>query len=171
MFTARHTLNKVAEDLEKVRKQVRSATRASVQAANVPIAKAYEDGLRPHDTDEPAVRKVNGSFVPRPHLSQAVGSKVWRYPDGRGYAGIVGTLRGKAPHAHLIENGTKYRFRKKIGGKYAYVEVLIRRGFRPPSVRRTGTAKGYQVLAIAFQRSQAQAVQAFKQKYASKLGS
>jgi HK97 gp10 family phage protein len=169
MISLRHDFNKLVEDMEAVRRKVRSATRAATQEANKPIAQAYENGLRAHDTDGPAVRKRNGVYEPRPHISQTVGSKVWRYPDGNGYAGIVGTKSGQAPHAHLLEHGTKFRYRKKIGGKYAYVEVMIQKGLRDPEVRWTKEAKPHNVLANAFRSSQGAATQAFKNKYAAKL--
>ena len=170
MLTMKHNFDNVVKDMEETRKKVRSANRAATQEAVKPIASAYESGLRKHDTEGPAVRKVNGAYVPRPHISQTVGSKIWRFPDGTGYAGIVGTKSGMAPHAHLLENGTKFRYRKKIGGKFAWVEVLIQKGLRPAKVRRTKAAEGHQVLAKAFRSSQSASVAAFKQKYAAKLG-
>lgn len=56
----------------------------------------------------------------KPRIKEVTAYKIWKFPDGMGFAGIIGTKSGMAPHAHLIEDGTKYRFRTgdvKNGGR------------------------------------------------------
>lgn len=38
-------------------------------------------------------------------------SKIWPFPNGKGFSLIVGKRSGTAPHAHLVEKGTVVRYR------------------------------------------------------------
>jgi hypothetical protein len=69
---------------------------------------------------QPAVRK-DGS--PRPRLADSIMQLMKRFRDGNGYYTVTGAS-SRQPHAWLYEHGSALRFRKRIGGKYKFVEPL-----------------------------------------------
>ncbi len=83
-------------------------------------------------------------------------NKTWNFPDGTGVAGFVGPKSGEAPHAHLVEFGTRYRMRLRIRGKYAIVEFWISHGmlFRHEQDRRTGVMPAFKPLQMAVASSE-----------------
>lgn len=69
----------------------------------------------------PAIRR-DGS--PRPRLADSVIQILKRYKqDGDGYYTVTGA-DSRQPHAWLYEHGSGLRFRKRIGGKYKFLEPL-----------------------------------------------
>lgn len=89
-----------------------SCSRAGVEAVCVVIEDAYR-GLIP--------RGKQAKLKPR--MADCVAHKMWKFPDGTGWAGIIGTKSGLAPHAHLVEDGTKFRKRTRygIGGRFKFM--------------------------------------------------
>lgn len=58
----------------------------------------------------------------RPHLKQTLKKSLVR-ANRAGLASIrIGPEARKAPHAHLVEFGTKERTRKRLGGRYAFIK-------------------------------------------------
>lgn len=120
-----------------------SCSRAGIDAACLVIEDAYRT-LIP--------RGKQAKLKPR--MKDVVAHKLWKFPDGSGYAGIIGTKSGMAPHAHLVEDGTKYRMRRGkdgkggIGGRFKFMmkpefwsnrRVGIRNQFRGKIVKKLGT--------------------------------
>lgn len=107
-----------------------SALKGALDDAIKPTAAAYRANLAALNHSTPALRrdKNTGHLVARERIQNVVGTKIWKFPNGTGFAGLVGTFAGAAPHAHLIEDGTVARFRLKIGGKYLWVELGIQSG-------------------------------------------
>lgn len=124
--------------------------------ATVAAAKELESDYRtllPEGT-QPAVKKdkTTGKYVLRAYrIKQAVAHKIWPYPDRTGFSGIIGVMSRMAPHAHLIEDGTKYRYRTKkgIGGKYAWVMTVKKLKPGDPGTR-TGTMPASHPLLRSF---------------------
>ncbi len=72
-----------------------------------------------------------GKIRPRIHYRDALTSVVREYPTTGIVVALTGAESGKAPHAHLIEDGTKQRFTnsKPIYGKMAVgVKTVLKGG-------------------------------------------
>lgn len=66
-------------------------------------------------------KRKDGS--PRKHLADSVEVKTVEFKDGSGWYTVTGPS-DRQPHAWLYEHGSTLRFRKRIGGKFAYLEPL-----------------------------------------------
>lgn len=87
----------------------------------------------------------------RPHLKQTIKKSLVR-ANRAGFASIrIGPEAKKAPHAHLVEFGTKERTRKRIGGRYGFIK-------NPTSEQlRTGRTPERSFVRKGFQQSRGQA--------------
>lgn len=87
----------------------------------------------------------------RQHLKQVIKKSLVR-ANRRGFASIrIGPEAKKAPHAHLVEFGTKERQRKRLGGYYRNVQ-------NPTADQlRTGRAPEQSFLRKGFKQSRGQA--------------
>lgn len=114
------TINSICEELRT------SATREAVDAACKVIEDVYRS-LLPEGIQPKA----------KPRIRQVVAHKIWKFPDAGGFAGIIGTKSGAAPHMHLIEDGTKERKRTLygIGGKFKF---MMMPRYWNPAPRRSG---------------------------------
>lgn len=164
--------------LDSLKRTTKAACRYALNQSLVPMVEAYRQQLSGIIGKQPAIRRdrKTGQYVPRlERLYQTPAKRIWNFPDGTGFAGLVGPKSGRAPHAHLVEHGTKARFRKKIGGKYYLVEVKIQRtgtnfqGIAPDAARETGTMPALQPLQKAFNMSYRTAQGVFKDVYAQRL--
>jgi hypothetical protein len=117
-----HLIDDVVRELEQFRQSLRTRlTKEALARATLPVVRAMR--LRfPRGTNPPI--KKNGT--PRKRIADSIRRKVRRYRDGRGYYAVVGPDSDQR-HAHLIEFGTKWRVRKRIGGKYAWMERYLSR--------------------------------------------
>ena len=91
-------------------------------------------------------------------------------------AGVgVGKQRAKktsvnAPHAHLVALGTKPRYRKKIGGKYAGIRNPTRKQLRTESTPKNDFVKrGYQAGSAAMSQAMEAAAKKALAREAAKL--
>lgn len=137
-------------------------TREGIKRA-AKVFEAYYQTVLPNGTQE-AVRldpKTN-KYILRARIKTVVASKVWPFPDRTGYAGIIGTISGMAPHAHLIEHGTKFRYRTKygIGGKFAWVMLVKKLQPGDPETK-TGVMPATHPLQRAYEIGKEDATQMF----------
>lgn len=137
--------------LEKLRtlgpKIERKVVRKALSKAATPIASAMRK-LAPKGTGKTSDGRD------RPNLKKTIKKTLVR-ANARGFASIrIGPEARKAPHAHLVEFGTKPRTRKRIGGKYSRI--------KDPTAEqlRTGAAPEQSFLRKAFkqERSRANAI-------------
>lgn len=153
------------------------ATRQGLHASANVIEEAYRGNL--HYGTQPKLK---------PRMKDVVAHKIWKYPDGTGMAAIIGTISGMAPHAHLVEDGTKERLRSKygIGGHFRFMmkdvyhnpHAVSRNPYLGKRLRgigkwdghllspgdpltKTGAMAAQHPLARAVQQSEASAVEAF----------
>lgn len=79
-----------------------NALRAGAVAAGKPIKNILTQLASRYVGDKVPTRTVRGTNVKiaRPHLKDAMISKVWRMPDGSGYINYVGPMAIEVPHAH-----------------------------------------------------------------------
>ena len=116
------------------RRAITNASKRAMTDAIKPIVTAYKGNLSAMANNQPSVVSKVGADGRRTYatrttkLQNSPTSKVWPFPDRTGVAGIVGPKAGVAPHAHLVERGTRYRMRLRIGGKYKIVEFWITHG-------------------------------------------
>lgn len=112
-------IERLVANLHNIGEELRTtAAKEGVKASCIVIEDAYRNNLP--EGKQPKIK---------PRIRQVVAHKLWKFPDGTGYAGIVGTRSGMASHAHLIEDGTVYRKRtgdKKtglggIGGRFKFM--------------------------------------------------
>lgn len=82
-------------------------------------------------TSRPGLRPTKDGKGRRPY-KDALRFKTWKWTVGTGVTAVFGPSGREIPHAHLAEDGTKVRFRKKIGGKYAFVHIRGSRKHGPP---------------------------------------
>lgn len=115
-----------------------------------------------------------GKLGPRKHAAESVVAKIGRYKDGGGYWLLIG-YESTMFHAHLFDQGASGdspahgRMRKKIGGKFKYVEWAILQNKAPAWKRRTGKAEGQFVVEKALRMSQAAMQQMFHMTLAQKV--
>lgn len=81
-----------------------NALRAGAVAAGKPIKNVLTQLASRYtkfSEANPTIRiKGTGVEIARPHLKDAMISKVWRMPDGSGYINYVGPVSVQVPHAH-----------------------------------------------------------------------
>lgn len=168
------------DELDRMTRVARKGCRDALDESLTPMVAAYKSNLAalPHKLQRPAVMKdrKTGEYRPRVmRLAMTPRKRVWPFPDGTGFAGLVGPKSGTAPHAHLIESGTRIRYRKKIGGKYWLVEVKIQKtgtNFRnvpPPEARAAGFQAAYHPLQRAFDATVQASQRQFIAAYAAKM--
>jgi len=117
-----HLIDDVVRELEQFRQSLRTRlTKEALARATLPVVRAMRARF-PRGLNPPIKR--NGT--PRKRIADSIKRKVRRYRDGRGYYAVVGPDTDQR-HAHLIEFGTRWRVRKKIGGKYAWMERYLSR--------------------------------------------
>lgn len=109
-------ITKLNNQLDRFSARVRLvAIRAGTNAATRVFRKhlqAAASGNISDDNPPLMYDRTTGEYVNRPHLYESMTVKIWRKPDGSGYCGYAGPQSKKAPHAHLVEHGTKARYTK-----------------------------------------------------------
>lgn len=138
-------LLKLMERVRKLERAVQSASRRSADRAGEIIRTRFKSNLQQNQGAGPLLfQNINGYYHQRHmRLLETPRSRTWKFKNKDGHGVVIGALSGAAPHFHLIENGYGRRFRKKIGGIFRRVEIIIQltgkniSGLEPPEARRT----------------------------------
>ena len=151
--------------------------RAFTQLANLDVTNACKDSLT-----EAADLVVNAfrSTVPRSnvdhhHLADALGVRIRAYRNRSGAYCIIGArlVGGKmwVKHFHATESGTIVRVRKRIGGRYAWVEGIIANlsTTQKDFYRRTEDVQGQHFLQRAFESQRSAMLQIIKVMFQQRI--
>lgn len=78
------------------------AIRAGVVSAVKPIEQKLTQLASRYVQDKEPTRHIRGTniVISRPHLRDAMTTKIWKIPDGSGYVGYAGPVSVLVPHAH-----------------------------------------------------------------------
>lgn len=123
------SLHRFRETSTNIINAMRLSTRHAIKKSAEFVSDKLKEKIRATtDNDQPPIFYIKGKTFLRPRkYADTISTKVTSYKDGKGYIGISGSIYKDAPHAMLVEKGivNKIRERKKIGGKFSYVEALI----------------------------------------------
>jgi HK97 gp10 family phage protein len=126
----------------------RKVLRSAVGKAATPIVRAARKGIKKGSGKNP-------DGTDRKHLKENIGKRVRTYLQTSTVVAVVGAMGRETPHANIVEGGTVYRVRKRLGG------YLKGKGTpHGAGSLRTGRVEGSHFLqnAITQQKSEAVAV-------------